>query len=79
MLARALTLIRHFSGVAVGAAGAWIANTFGVEVSPEAAAGATEAVTWVGVAVFTAGYAAGEKLLKPIFEKLGEVEAAAQK
>lgn len=74
MRQRALTLIRHFAGVAVAAAVAWVANTFGVEVTAEAAQGATEALTFTGTATFTAAYAAGEKLLKPIFEFLGEID-----
>lgn len=72
---RGLTLIRHFAAVAGGAAMAWLAQTFGAEPSPEAAQGAAEFLTFTGDVILLAGYAALEKLLKPVFEWLGEVSS----
>lgn len=79
MLARGLVIVRHFAGVAVAAAVAWVADTFGIEVTAEAVDSATNLVTITGVTLFTAVYAAAEKLLKPLFEALGEIEAKAGK
>lgn len=72
-----LTAVRHVLAVAA----AWIVTTaigaMGVDVGPDKIAHLTEAVTVLGMAVMLGLYALAEKLLKPVFRRMGECDGSA--
>jgi hypothetical protein len=71
-----LTIIRHLAAVAA----AWLTTTLvgalGLDVGPEQVAEVQGALTTLGATLLLALYAALEKLLKPLFHRLGEPRAA---
>jgi hypothetical protein len=70
-----LTIIRHLAAVAA----AWLTTTLvgalGLDVGPEQVAEVQTALTTLGTTLLVALYAALEKLLKPLFHRLGEPRA----
>lgn len=74
MMEMVKTIIRHWVAVFVGWALATLAS-YGVEFTPEQAGDFEEGMTTFALAVGLAGYAAVEKILKPLFRKLtGETQ-----
>lgn len=70
-----LTIIRHLAAVAA----AWLTTTLvgalGLDVGPEQVAELQGALTTLGATVLLGLYAAIEKVLKPLFQRLGEPRA----
>jgi hypothetical protein len=70
-----LTIIRHLAAVIA----AWLTTTLvgalGLNVGPEQVAELQGALTTLGVTLLLALYAGVEKLLKPLFHRLGEPRA----
>ena len=74
---KALTLIRHAAAVAAAGLVTWLASLFGLDPAsfdPELTTGLAEGLASVGTAIFVLVYAWAEKLLKPLFVWLGEVQ-----